>query len=317
MHAYKKKILIGSCGGLVGSYLSRYYKSKGYYICGVDANPNCVTKFFLDKFLLIDKFDNISFVDSIVSILNNESIDYYIPTHSKEIPLISKYENFIREKTKSKFIVSNYDTFLKLDSKEEMNINFSFAKIPVPRMYNFKELKDENLPVIYKKTFGSGSNGVQVIKNINTLSDFVNNYEEGNFYEYIDGDEYTVDCIYDNDSNLIAYNQRKRLKSMGGAVIITQNDYDFPIDDYIKTISKSFEFRGCVNFQYILKNSTPYFIDVNLRFPSGGLPLTVNSGIDIPMIILDIMDNNVIKNVKSCQFDKKIMYRYFNEIYEG
>ena len=41
---------------------------------------------------------------------------------------------------------------------------------------------------------------------------------------------------------------------MGGAVIITQNDYDFLINNYIDIISKSFEFKGCVNFQYILKS---------------------------------------------------------------
>lgn len=317
MNENYKKILIGSCGGLVGSYLSRYYKDKGYYVYGADANPNCVTKFFLDKFLLVDRFDDDNYISSVVNILNEENIEYYIPTHSREMSLVSKNESFIREKTGTKFIVSDYETFLKLDSKEEMNRNLSCVGIPVPKIYHLNELKEKYLPVIFKKSFSSGSNGIQIINNINTIDNFRNDYKEGCFFEFINGDEYTVDCVYDNESNLIAYNQRKRLKSMGGAVIITQNDYDFPIDYYIESISKSFKFRGCVNFQYILNDNKPYFTDINLRFPAGGLPLTVNSGIDVPMIIIDIMDKKTIKNINSCQFNKKMMYRYFNEIYEG
>ena len=71
-----------------------------------------------------------------------------------------------------------------------------------------------------------------------------------------------------------------------------------------------------MNFQYIVRDDIPYFIDINLRYASGGLPLTVASGLDIPRLLLELLDGKVISPLGCCGNDGLTMYRYFDEYFE-
>ena len=165
-----------------------------------------------------------------------------------------------------------------------------------------------------KQKNGSGSHGACVIPNMAIHKAYVENGDSA-FFEYIEGDEYTCDCLFDFNGNLIGSYERKRVKTLGGAVSITEGTGTCYGLDYIKIIAKHWRLCGCVNFQYIVKDGVPYFTDINLRYPSGGLPLTVAAGLDIPKLIIKILDGE-----KICSFggalQKKRMYRYFEEIYE-
>ena len=308
-------ILIGSCGGLVGSYLSRQFKKMGNIVFGMDTSFPNVTSAFLDKEIEISKASDPSFFDSLIKILNENKIDCYIPTNSKEIVEVSKIENNIREKWNGFFIVCPYETFELLDGKKDANINLSRIGIPVPRLYETL-LSDDKYPIFMKPENGSGSKSSFLIADKRAHEVEIN--KRGTcFFEYIEGKEYTVDCFFGLQGELISYNQRIRLKSMGGAVIVTKNDYSFDIYPYLKKISKAFVFKGCVNFQYILKNNTPYFIDVNLRYASGGLPLSVKSGVNVPAFLVDLTEGKQIKTITpSLKNDGLTMYRYFEEWYK-
>lgn len=308
------KILIGSCGGLTGSYLSRKFKEKGHIVFGFDSNIINQTKFFLDDFFTVPKFSEGNYIDEVIRLLNDNNIDLYIPTHSKEIKLVSKNENYIKEKWNGFFIVSPNFTYEKLSNKASSYIKLKEIGIPVPKLFDNNETP-RKFPIFMKPNEASGSRGSQIVENETLLNEYRKLYPDNCFIEYIDGREYTVDCFFDNDGELVAINQRQRVKNMGGAVIITKNDYSFDITPYINKIASKFVLKGCVNFQYILKEDTPYFIDVNLRYASGGLPLTVKSGIDIPQMMIDLSKGEKISCVSNGN-DGLIMYRYFNEIYE-
>lgn len=311
-----KRVLIGSCGGLTGCYLARrFQKINSITVVGTDANSHHVSRPFLDEFVLLPPTTDPAFREALADALVRYEIDYYLPTHSREIKIVSKYENWLREKWDGDFLVSPYETYEKLDGKRIANLNFLNAGLPVPRLID-EFIPNENYPIFMKADIGSGGKMARIVESKLMHREYARIYPECSFYELIQGSEYTVDCMFSNEGQLLAYNQRLRLKSMGGAVIITQNNYDFDILPYLKKIESSFIIKGCVNFQYILSENTPYFIDVNLRYASGGLPLTVESGIDIPRILLDIWAGNPLDYVHNCGADRKIMYRYFEEWYE-
>lgn len=309
-----KRLLIGSCGGLTGSYLTRQFKNKGYVVVGGDVSENNVTRWFVDEFYKIPSANDDRFIESIIKVLKEKEIYGYIPTHSKEIRSIAQHEKEIRDYWDGHFIVSPYETYRLLDDKNIANQQLAKIGIPVPHMYEKEEMPLE-YPIFMKPNQGSGSAKAQKIETKGLYKEYMKLYPDSTFYEFLEGAEYTADCMFDYSGRLIAYNQRMRVKNMGGAVIITQNDYNFNALPYIETIAKNFVIRGCVNFQYIVSNETPYFIDINLRYASGGLPLTVASGIDIPQMILDIWEGKQLNNVCSCPAPNKTMYRYFNELY--
>ena len=312
----KKRILIGACGGLTGCYLARQFrKLPNVTVIGADANHHHASMPFLNEFVWLASAADPDFRYALADALEHNKIDYYIPTQSQEIKTVSKYEAWLRRVWAGNFLVSPYETFLKLDDKRAANFNLMNAGIPVPHLID-TPVSDRGYPVFMKADVGSGGKKAQVVESEILHKEYASLYPDCSFYEIVQGTEYTVDCMFDGAGRLLAYNPRVRIKNMGGATIITQNNYDFDILPYLKKIESSFIIKGCVNFQYILSQNTPYFIDVNLRYASGGLPLTVASGIDIPRILLDILAGNPLNDVRSCGADRKTMYRYFEEWYE-
>lgn len=312
-----KRVLIGSCGGLTGCYLVRqFHKFSDVTVIGADVNAHNASIPFLDDFVLLPPSTDFDFIKDLVISLIQNKIDCYVPTHSHEIKTVSKYESRIRNNWSGDFLVSPYETYEKLDNKRIANINLLNAGVSVPRLID-GIISPKEYPIFMKANVGSGSKQAQIIESQALHKEYSRLYPECSFFELIRGTEYTVDCMFDTAGRLIAYNQRLRIKSMGGAVVITQNNYDFDILPYLKKIEAAFLIKGCVNFQFILSENVPYFTDVNLRYASGGLPLTVESGMDIPRILLDIWADNPLNYVRSCGADKKTMYRYFEEWYEN
>ncbi|MCI8350133.1 MAG: ATP-grasp domain-containing protein [Oscillospiraceae bacterium] len=311
----ERRILIGSCGGLTGSYLARQFREIGCTVIGADSNEHNAARPFLDEFAALPGANAPDFCDRLLETLEGCRVDYYLPTHSKEIRAVAQQEDRIRERWGGGFLVSPWETFARLDNKRTANRCLQAAGIPVPR--RVEEIGGAvGYPVFMKPDLGSGSSRAQVVETENLHREYARLYPDAGFYEYIKGTEYTVDCVFDAAGRMVAYNQRIRVKSMGGGVIISQNDYGFDILPYLRKLEGAFLIKGCVNFQYILRGGVPYFTDINLRYASGGLPLTVASGIDVPRILLALWENEPLPETASCGAAHKTMYRYFQEWYE-
>ena len=309
----RETILIGSNGGLTGIYLARYYSKLGCFrVIGMDSMEKSAGRFFVDKQITIPSADKPTFIEELINIIKSEHVSYYIPTHSKEIKVISRNEDYIRSQCNCLFCVSPYATFESLENKKKATINLLEEGLCAPKIVN---LETAVYPIIMKKDIGSGGNGTIRIDNYEVHNAYVSTKSDVTFYELLSGSEYTVDCLFDMDGQLVGYNNRERVKTIGGAVIISENENDVNIKRWIEKLASKWKFRGCVNFQYILKDDMPYFIDINLRFPAGGLPLTVESGLNIPELLLRIMRNEKVP-MGLVVDTKKTMYRYFEECYE-
>lgn len=312
----RPRVLIGSCGGLTGSYLTRQFcRRLGCYVVGADTTDLQVTRHFANDFVRLPAATDPRFYSQLVCCLREKEIDVYLPTHSKEIREVARLEHQLRTDWGGHFLVSPYQTYLELDQKQTANENLRKAGIPVPLQY----LSPKDVPaypVFMKPNSGSGSQRAQSVPTAGLHREFAAADPDASFYECIEGTEYTVDCLFDIDGHLVGYNPRIRQKSMGGAVIVSKNDHSFDIAPYLQALSSHFLFRGCVNFQYIVRDDIPYFIDINLRYASGGLPLTVASGLDIPRLLLELLDGKVISPLGCCGNDGLTMYRYFDEYFE-
>lgn len=308
-------ILIGSCGGLTGFYLIKELKKNDVKLFGIDIDELNPSKFFLDGFFIVPKLqEEEKFIKYLIEILNKEKIDIYIPTLSKEIRIISKYEKKIRENTRSKFLVSPYESIKELENKERCYKNLKILNIKVPELY--EKIEELRFPVFMKPKYGSGSKNSMKIYSLDEYKFYTQKYNDVFFMENLEGKEYTIDTYFDKEGKLISYNQRERIKSNGGAVVITKNNYDYDFKNIILKLSKNYIIKGSANFQFIMQNGTPYLIDINLRFASGGLPLSIKSGLNIiELLIKDLY--NIEFEEKDYKVDKKerTMYRYYEEFF--
>ena len=119
-----KRLLIGSCGGLSGFYLAKIFRSSyknGIDLWGLDASTSFATDQFLDKFFVSPKASSREeFVDFLIRFFNTNSIDYYLPTNSIEVIIVSEYEYEIRARCDTKFIISPFETYKALNNKRDV-----------------------------------------------------------------------------------------------------------------------------------------------------------------------------------------------------
>lgn len=312
-----KRVLIGSCGGLTGYFLAKQFKLySNLDVWGMDAENPRGTGFIIDDFLSAPASTNEDdFISFLIENLNRNCIDYYFPTHSKEILMISKYEEKIREKTDTNFIVSPYKTFQALNKKLDANRNLKEIGLNVPKVYT--QLDQVIYPAFCKPNEASGSKNAFVINNYEEYKVLKKMYSDLQCMEYLSGDEYTVDAVFDSSAKLISYNQRIRIRQQGGATIYTKNDFSVDVYEDLVKISQKFPCKGVVNFQFFLNEGKVFYTDINLRYASGGLPLSVESGIHIVPLLLDILDNNKIDYQKyKSDRKKRTMYRCYEERFQ-
>lgn len=310
-----RKILIGSNGGLTGIYLAKRFRMIPDVITyGSDSGKDHVGRFFVSEQFQLPRSDSVDFISALTDLLNRYEIDAYFPTHSAEVRAVALHEDEIRSVVQTKFLVPPIETFLALEDKATANQNLKRVGVPVPELI---QGASQTYPIFMKRKIGSGSVGSATIENRRIHEAYAETTQNAAFFQLIRGEEYTVDCLYDGDGTLFDYRQRRRVKTIGGAVSVTQNAPLFDISPWLNTISHAWTFRACVNFQYILSDNTPYFIDVNLRYPSGGLPLTVQSGLDIPKLLLELFFHGSFQTPPKRNDNSRLtMYRYFQEIFD-
>lgn len=316
-----KTVLIGSCGGLTGIYLARQLKRRGgYRIIGMDASPISAGKFFVDEFESVPPArEDADFLEALVAVCRQDNVTYYLPTHSAEIELVAKHSSELSALVGPKFLVSSYEAFVALSNKEMANANLEQIGVPVPTSYGaHRHPASKDFPLFAKKRIGSGGSDGIIVDDIKVFESMLEDSPDFSFFEYINGPEFTVDCMFDCEGRLLGLNQRRRVKTIGGAVSITENDYSVESIPWIESIASNWLLRGCVNFQFIVDASgAPRFTDINLRYPSGGLPLTMQSGIDVLSLTLDAIDGTVREDFRPIMNPEPglTMYRYFDEIF--
>lgn len=311
-------ILIGSCGGLTGQYLIKQFKkfSESPKLIGFDSNYYCYSRLLCDKFVSLPLFsEESSYIEALIDLLQRNEIDLYIPTYSQECKLLAKYESIIRSQTASFFCVSPYKTFKQLDDKLLCYLALEYIGIDCPKILDIKN----NLvkyPVFLKPRVGSGGKGAHKVNFVKEMNEFIN-LSEYLITEFIEGIEYTVDCLFDNSGILLSCNARTREKVLGGATVVSRNVGNNLFEEIVRKISEVYIFKGCINLQFIQTSDRLVCIDINMRFPSGGLPLSVESGINFPRVLYEWALDRV-PNLQLYKNDQKprIMYRYFEEEFE-
>ena len=311
-----KRIVIGSCGGLTGYYLAKQFRSSlgsEWELWGLDASEAFATAHYLGKFVKCPKTANKeAFIDFLIHLFLSEEIDYYLPTHSSETRIVSEYEQRIRNSCNTKFIISPFSTYQALDNKRICAQSLRQIGLTVPQIY--QDMNEVVFPAFIKPEIGSGSKNAFVIHDKNELEPYKDKSHSVLIMQYITGNEYTVDAVFGNKGELITYNQRIRLRQQGGATVYSKNDYTVDIYHDLVNISKHYTCKGVINVQFFLDGNTVYYTDVNLRYASGGLPLSVASGIDLSTLLIELMDDRAIDSARY-QSDRKIrvMHRFYDE----
>lgn len=312
----KIKILITSAGSTNGVNVIkalRNQKELDLLLIAADINPLAAGFFLSDKYYKIPPAHASQFIPTLIRICKKEKIKIIIPTFSYELPFLAK-NKLMFAKEGIKMAIPDYEILLITMNKLKTCEYFKKIGIPFPKIFTEKEIKNKKVkfPVIIRPIEGSASKDVVIAKNQKELSFFKEYVKDSFVQEFVKGVEYTIDGICDLEGKMIAASPRIRLEIKGGLAVKSIIVKDNQMINYVKKIVQGLKIIGPFNVQCIKTKRGIKFIEVNARFPSGGLPLTVKAGLNIPLILIKILLGEKITKPKITP--NLVMSRYWDSM---
>jgi biotin carboxylase len=284
---------------------------KEFKIYGSHPNPYATYLPFCDVVEIEPDTNGNEYVDWCLKFCLRHGIDIFIPR--KANVLVSKnLERF--EQIGVKVLVCNdADLMKKMDNKAAMYEELKNAGIvPIPdyrivtNANDFKEayleLSEKGHKVCFKPVVGEGAVGFRIIDdkadNISQLFSSIDHkisfqraykmlsqkdhFHEIMLLEYLDGFEYSIDCL-GYDGKLLAAVPRKKA---GGRIYELENSQE--LIEVAKKFTEKYKLSYIYNIQVKYKDGIPKLLEVNPRM-SGGLHMTCLSGINYPYEALKLL----------------------------
>lgn len=289
----KTKILISAANGIVMRSLINRLKTH-FYVVGIDNNSNGDAKKYCDEFYQSPSGDSKEFIKFLLNI--GKKVDFIFLYVDEEIRTVIKYRRLLF-KIKTKLILSNSKTINICLNKKKFLEFCKISKIDYPSEKYKKKM-------IAKPIFGRGSKNIFVIKNKFDY-EFFRSKKNYITQQYIDGKEYTIDCLFDSYGNLIFGLPRLRLVHRGVSIVgkIVKNN---TLIKYVKNLSKKIKFNGPINIQVIIdKNKKIWILEVNPRL-SGSIEFSIKAGFN-PLLYYK---KNKKRNFNSIKYNK-IFKRFY------
>jgi len=263
---------------------------------------------------IIPKILDKTYLESIIKIINEDSIDFVIPILDSEVKIFSYNIGLILKTCKSKFLINNYKTVnLALDKYNSYIFNINNS-ILTPSHYTYDEIKklNPNYKILMKPRTGVGSRGQLIFNSSDEITDeFSKN--SNIFCEFIDGVEYSIDAIKISNNDFIVV-PRIRSEIRNGQMVKGVTVDETPLILLSKYILEKYQIDDVACLQVIKRNDQYYFIELNPRYGTG-ISLSINSGPNFPIIqILQSMGILIPEYMKKYKVGLKVS-RYWEEVY--
>ena len=214
-------------------------------------------------------------------------VDVLIPTCDAELRPLGKARDEFRQ--------AGIELLLAPDSALEVCLDkLALAErcaghLPVPRTERLDKIADPEswtYPVMIKPRSGSGSRGISVAASSEELlrlepsPDFL-------VQDYLPGEEYSVDVLADTTGHVVAAVPRVRERVDSGVSVAGRTVHDAELERLGAGVAAATGLTYVANVQFRRDPAgRPALLEVNPRFP-GAMPLTVASGVDMPLMALD------------------------------
>lgn len=268
----------------------------------VERHGSYIFKNYISDIPLID---DPTFLDKFNQIIHKHSIDIIFPTHDSVTTYFAKNKGQID----AKILTSDEETAEVCRDKEKTYKLFSDYDF-VPHLY--KEKKDVKYPVFIKPKIGAGSVGAIRISTPHELESI--SFQNNIVSEYLEGEEYTVDCLTDKKGKLAVISPRSRDRTLAGVSVSGEaKPLTGEIEIIANTINDKLTFTGLWFFQ-IKKDSTGKFklLEISTRC-AGTMCLTRAKGINLPLLSIYVAlgyDIEILQNSYNVKMDRTLISRY-------
>lgn len=304
-------LIIPAGSGMAIAAIQSLRKDNKIRILTVDCDRMAAGLYLGHKGFIVPKFKQTPFYSAIKKIIKREKIDVIIPALDNILLELSNRKKEF-EQIGAKILISEPEA-IEITRDKWKTYNKLKNKIPVPASFVEKNKVNIAFPLMIKPRDGSGSINAHKIKSQEELDFFYDRVPNPIVQEFLEGKEYTVDCLADKKGNLMICIPRERIETKAGISVkgkIVKND---KLEKIAKKISESIKFLGPFFFQAKEdKKGNPKLTEINPRI-SGTMSLSSSSGANIHSLAVRMYMGEKIRKPK-INYGLYIT-RYWEDIY--
>lgn len=294
------RVLIEAAGSPVSNYIIENIQAAGHEVIASDIDEFNHAKVLADEFVVFPKKNDPDLWNKVIGLLVENKIDVVVPSFDEMMVGWAKRKEELAKKG-IHVIISSLKTIDTFQSKWNTFLFFTENNIPTPKTAFEKQDFD-----LVKPNYGRGAVGVEITKEEVPMEGMISQ-------EVCEGTEYTIDVLFDRESNPVYIVPRKRLDVREGKSTKGITTQLTGIEDFISKIAKQLDFYGPINFQCFEHNGKYKFIECNPRI-AGGMALGIAATENWFKLLIDNIANpkNQITSNADPKFGLK-MARYYAE----
>jgi len=279
-------------------------------IYGTEIERKTPSLYFCDQFFMVPPTNSPDYAESILSILKNQEIHAVLPGNDLDLQFLCDLE-LPEALQRVKLLFSDRESTRTFLSKSRSAQFFQKIGLRIPEV--FQSSKDVRYPAILKEDRGHGSRGQFLLKDLRDLEANYHKLEEPFLQSFVEGEEYTIDVFSDEDGLPVNILPRIREKVRSGISDVGRVEMDQDLLDLLTPRLKEFGLKGPWNLQCIHNHGEYFFLEVNPRF-SGGIPLTIESGMNFCQNLLEWIEEKEITPFHAVE-DGMVMMKYDSELF--
>lgn len=292
------KILLSGLGGSLFPYLDSALKGN-HQLYYVDSNET-LTKLYKElAFTPAPLVRDPAYKDLILSLIEKENIDYYIPLIDEEL-LLAKSEIEIES---SVHVIAPGPAFIELCLNKYNLMNFLRQhNLSHIESYLGHEYDDQlNYPIFVKPVSGRGSRGIRIINNKEQLYAYYSlecyKPEEVLIQPVINGQEYTVGITTNNRNQVLSIGSKRILSKRGITQMAVTEDNQI-INDSVIRLVELMNPRGPINVQlFLTEDGEIQIFEINPRFSTTTI-LEIEAGVNIVNKYIENLDKPQVDGIE-------------------
>lgn len=313
-------VLITSVGtrNKVVQYFKREFNELGKVVA-TDMSNLAPAIYEADKFYLVPRITDPTYIDSLLDICKKENIDCLLALIDPELSLISENrEKFIEIGVTP--IISDYNqvelAFDKYEMYKYLSTNgYKCAKSYIDKNEFYKDLEKGNIdfPVFVKPYKGSASININKVNSIEEIETLFDVYNDLLIQEFLDGQEIGADVYIDPISNkVVSIFTKEKIKMRAGETDKARSFKDDKLFELITELVEKIGYKYMIDMDIFRVGDEYYISEINPRF-GGGYPHAYESGVNFPKLIINSI-KGIENKSKIGNYEEDIYMMKYNEV---
>ena len=300
----------------------RCLDTKKYQIDVTSSAPRYLSLCFYSKYCSkkyrikpnIKNIDN--YADKLIKILTKKNYDIFLPVGLWSYQAASKYKEKIKKVTN--LVVPDWERMTVASNKEQTMEFANKIGIPIPETHVINTDNDLGEITRFPAVLKSSDEASKSIRYCNDKSEVKKRYEELRkiartkiiAQEHVKGFGCGFYGVYRN-SELLTHFLHRRIKEFpvtGGPSAVAESYFDKKLYSYGKKLCDALKWNGPImaEFKYDIVKQDYKLIEINPKL-WGSLDLTIEAGINVPKMLIDIA---LDKKISEKSEYKNIRYRW-------